>query len=76
MKVVLVADSLIDEFIEFTPAEEEFEFDYAVKCSLLCVDYVLNTLSKLQSTDDVINQIHHWKEVKEELLIQLEDDDE
>ena len=35
------AQELIAKFIRYTPAQEKFEYEYAVRCSILCVEEML-----------------------------------
>jgi len=35
---------LINTFMELTPAEEEFEFPYAIQCAAICVNEIIEVL--------------------------------
>jgi len=37
------AEELVDKFIQYVPAEEEFELDYAKKCALIAIDFTINS---------------------------------
>jgi hypothetical protein len=47
------AEELVNKFIQYTPAEEEFEFIYAVQCALIAVDEIINSMSRY---DDLIEE--------------------
>lgn len=56
------ATHLIADFFQFTPAEEEFEYDYAKQCALIAVDEILKVA--FYANDEIYN---FYLEVKEEL---------
>jgi hypothetical protein len=68
------AEELVDKFIQYTPADSEFEYPYAKKCALIAVDYMLsnaamiwggrNTETGLTARDEFRK---HWYEVKNEI---------
>jgi hypothetical protein len=41
------AAELINKFYQYTPADEELEYDYTIQCALIAVDEVLNQLNHL-----------------------------
>lgn len=57
------AVKLVDKFTQYTPADEEFEYEYAKKCALIAVDEILIITS--ESYD--IDHINWWQEVKQEI---------
>jgi hypothetical protein len=59
------AEELVDKFIQYTPADSEFEYPYAKQCALIavgeikrCIDWHIYPLDK---------QWRYWEEVKQEL---------
>jgi hypothetical protein len=61
------AEELVDKFVQYTPADSEFEYPYAKKCALIAVDEIisLNIFDYYES--DWSNTIEYWQEVKQEL---------
>lgn len=57
------AEYLIDKFIQYTPEDEDFTYEYTKKCALIAVDEILNVTS--ESYD--IEHINWWQEVKQEI---------
>lgn len=63
------AKELINKFMRFTPAEEEYEYPYAKACALICVDEIIDTWkwmthlsgAKSKAAKGIIN---YWQEVK------------
>lgn len=55
------AKELVDKFVQYTPAEEKYEYPYAKQCALIAVDEILNTIEV--PSDEYI----YWKEVKQEI---------
>lgn len=52
---------LVNKFLRYVPAEEEYEYPYAKQCALIAVDTILNTI-------EVPSDIYiYWKEVKQEI---------
>lgn len=68
------ADELIEKFIQYTPADEKFEYEYAKKCALIAVDEMQanagmiwggrNTETGLSARDEFRK---YWQEVKQEI---------
>lgn len=68
------AVKLVNKFTQYTPAEEEFEYEYAKKCALIAVDEMLanagmiwggrNTETGLTARDEFRK---YWQEVKQEI---------
>lgn len=58
------AEELVDKFIQYVPAEEEFEWDYAKQCALIAVDEI----QKIKSVyhDDTLYD--YWEEVKQVII--------
>jgi hypothetical protein len=57
------AEELVNKFIQFTPAEEEFEYDYAKQCALIAVDELI-----YETQFEVPNiRQRYWQEVKQEI---------
>lgn len=55
------AKELVDKFVQYTPAEEEYEYPYAKQCALIAVDTILNTI-------EVPSDIYiYWEKVKQEI---------
>jgi hypothetical protein len=58
------AEELVDKFIQYVPAEEEFEWDYAKQCALIAVDEI----QKIKSVyhDDTLYD--YWQEVEQGII--------
>jgi hypothetical protein len=56
------AEELVDKFIQYTPADSEFEYPYAKQCALIAVDEILKVLSKYGT-----KEYEYWEEVKNKL---------
>jgi hypothetical protein len=59
------AEELVDKFLQYTPADSEFEYLYAKQCALIavseikrCIDWHIYPLDK---------EWRYWEEVKQEL---------
>jgi hypothetical protein len=59
------AEELVDKFLQYTPADSEFEYPYAKQCALIavseikrCIDWHIYPLDK---------EWRYWEEVKQEL---------
>jgi hypothetical protein len=70
------AEELVDKFLEYTPAEEKYEYPYAIQCALIAVDEMLNSFYNVFD-DSVVesskvggyrNMKDYWGEVKTEIL--------
>jgi hypothetical protein len=57
------AEELVDKFFQFTPAEEEFEYDYAKQCALIAVDEII----KFGNEQGIREPMMYWHKVKEEI---------
>ena len=51
---------LVNKFLRYVPAEEEYEFPYAKQCALIAVDEIIEVVY-WQSVKD------YWREVKQEI---------
>jgi hypothetical protein len=68
------AEELVDKFVQYTPADSEFEYPYAKQCALIAVNEMLgnaamiwggrNTETGLTARDEFRK---YWNEVKKEL---------
>jgi hypothetical protein len=61
------AQELVNKFIQYVPAEEEFEWDYAKKCALIAVDEILDDDVYDMSEQLFDRRIEYWNEVKQEI---------
>lgn len=66
------AEDLIEKFVQYTPAEEEFEYLYAKQCALIAVDEVMEFMKMDDEyTETLYNAnskwVHYWSEVKREI---------
>jgi hypothetical protein len=61
------AEDLVDKFIQYVPAEEEFELDYAKQCALIAVDEILDANPSLIKYNDIELDDIYWQEVKQEI---------
>jgi hypothetical protein len=59
------AEELVAKFIQYTPADEDIEYEYAKQCALIavyeikrCIDWHIYPLDK---------EWRYWEEVKQEL---------
>ena len=59
MKAKDKAEELVDKFVEYTPAEEEYEYPYAKQCALIAVDEILLNCYEVMKP--------FWEEVKQEI---------
>jgi hypothetical protein len=55
------AEELVDKFIQYVPAEEEFEWDYAKQCALIAVDELI-----FNAHNNYMEK--YWQEVKQEII--------
>ena len=65
------AEELIHRFRQYTPAEEEFEFVYAVKCAIINVDTLINEHTFKNPIKWNIERKEYWLQVKKELQNKL-----
>ena len=61
------AEQLYDKFLQYVPAEEEFEHEYAKKCALIAVDEVISNIEPSVSMDVISARIKYWGQVKKEI---------
>jgi hypothetical protein len=54
------AEELVDKFVQYTPADSEFEYPYAKKCALIAVNEILEIIFSDYDWQ-------YWNEVKQEL---------
>jgi hypothetical protein len=59
MKAKDKAKELVDKFLQYTPAEEEYEYPYAKQCALIAVDEILLNCYEVMKP--------FWEEVKQEI---------
>jgi len=57
------------KFIDWTPAEEEFEVPHAKECALILVDEIIGFIITTTNQSNLLKdfQKDYWKEVKEEI---------
>jgi hypothetical protein len=62
------AEDLYGKFLQYVPAEEEFEHEYAKKCVLITVDEILEEYPSQCPPDSYEMERHlYWTEVKKEI---------
>jgi hypothetical protein len=62
------AEQLVDKFVQYTPADSEFEYPYAKQCALIAVDVILiDCGAKDWSSDEACEGKNYWEEVKQEI---------
>ena len=61
------AKELVDKFVQYTPAEEEYEFPYAKQCALIAVDEIISEIEPSVTMDVIEARIKYWEEVKQEI---------
>jgi hypothetical protein len=54
------AEELVDKFIQYTPADSEFEYPYAKQCALIAVEQILEVI-------DSNYDYEYWDKVKSEI---------
>ena len=60
------AKELAAKFIQYTPADEDIEYEYAKQCGLIAVDEILDLIITIYDYDR--EQLDpYWKQVKQEL---------
>ena len=65
------AKELVKKFIQFTPAEEEFEYPFAKQCALIAVDEILENFGTLTEGKEhyaAYSTIRFYQQVKQELM--------
>lgn len=57
------------KFIEWTPAEEEYEVPYAKECAFILVDEIINLIVMTTNQSGLLKdfQKRYWEEVKQEI---------
>lgn len=57
------------KFIDWTPAEEEFEVPHAKECALILVDEIIGLIITTTNQSTLLKdfQKDYWQEVKEEI---------
>lgn len=57
------------KFIDWTPAEEEFEVPHAKECALILVDEIIGLIINTTNQSSLLKdfQKDYWQEVKEEI---------
>ena len=66
------AEDLIEKFVRYTPAEEEFEYPYAKQFALIAVDELIENHNKMKDflfseIGYLITSPDYWQEVKQEI---------
>jgi orotate phosphoribosyltransferase len=66
------AEELVNKFIQYTPADSHFEYDYAKECALIAVDEILSSGVDAnyyfdKSLGYIITYQEYYQEVKQEL---------
>jgi len=73
------AEQLYDKFLQYVPAEEEFEHEYAKKCALIAVDEIVESRKDDAHFDDSLSStsseyytphpmyLTYWLHVKQEI---------
>jgi hypothetical protein len=59
------AEELVDKFLQYTPADSEFEYPYAKQCALIAVDEIIIALNYNQWQNT--RQIDYYIEVRQEI---------
>ena len=54
------AEELVDKFLQYTPADSEFEYPYAIQCALIAVEQILEIIFSDYDWQ-------YWNEVKQEI---------
>jgi hypothetical protein len=60
------AEELVDKFIQYTPADSEFEYPYAKQCALIAVEQILEIIDSIYDYDRE-SLDPYWNEVKSEI---------
>ena len=66
MTPVEKAEDLVNKFIQYTPADEDFEFIYAVQCALIAVDEIIASHYKV-FTGVNNSTLEYYTQVKNEI---------
>jgi len=63
------AEELVDKFIQYTPADSEFEYPYAKQCALIAVNEIINSNPHSNPLNtEVYSTMEWWLEVKKEII--------
>jgi hypothetical protein len=68
MKAKEKAKELVDKFIQYVPAEEEFEWDYAKQCALIAVYEIIKETKLHDKTIYQHGRTAYWQEVKQGII--------
>ena len=66
------AEELVDKFVQYTPADSEFEYPYAKQCALIAVNEILSSGVDVdyyfdKSVGYMISYVEYYQEVKQEI---------
>lgn len=62
------AIELVDKFIQYTPADEDIEYEYAKECALIAVDEMLANVVMIWGCNQARDEFRdYWHEVKQEI---------
>ena len=61
------AKRLVDRFMQYVPADESLEHDYAKQCALICVEEIFTGLLKSELAGDTDSDEKFWEQVKKEI---------
>ena len=64
------AEELVNKFVQFTPAEEDYEYPYAKQCALIAVDEIINNFGLFSEGKKhycSYNTIEYYEQVKIEI---------
>lgn len=68
MKPEEKAEYLIEKFIQYTPADENIEYEYAKQCALIAVNEIINSNPHSNPLNtEVYSTMDWWQEVKQEI---------
>jgi hypothetical protein len=66
------AEELVDKFLQYTPAEEEFEYPYAKQCALIAVNQVVDEIisfdSQMSEAKLFDKDLKYWLDVLKEIM--------
>jgi hypothetical protein len=58
------ANELVGKFMQYTPAEEQYEFPFAKECAIICVDEIIASQPVTVGYEWAIN---NYKAIKEKI---------
>jgi len=66
------AEELVDKFVQYTPADSEFEYPYAKQCALIAVDEILSSGVDVdyyfdKSVGYMISYVEYYQKVNQEI---------